>query len=122
MTFEEKTETLIKDLQKRGVSPYTTAPPLFRLLWAIGLQVPPPFFLGFLTLTLLSGVFFGVFWGAFMWVIQWQWWIIPVEGAIGASAAAGLFFGLAMAAYYRWKAVKLGLPSWNKYPQALPSD
>jgi len=123
MTFQEKTETLIKDLQRRGVSPYTTAPPLFRLLWAIGLRIPPPFFLGFVTLTLAFGVFFGVLWGALMWVISWRGG--SVEVAIAASAAAGLLFGLMMAGCCRWKAAKLGLPPWNEYPRTLsvePAD
>ena len=67
----EKVERLIADLRQRGVSPYTAAPPLFRLAWALGLDVPPPLFLGFLPLTLLMGAFFGAFWVAFMWPLQW---------------------------------------------------
>jgi hypothetical protein len=67
----QKVERLIADLRRRGVSPYTAAPPLFRLAWALGLDVPPPLFLGFLPLTLLMGAFFGAFWVAFMWPLQW---------------------------------------------------
>ena len=120
MTFHEKTDTLIKDLQKRGESPYTTAPPLFRLLWAIGLQVPPPLFLGFVTLTVANGVFFGVLWGVLMWVLIWHGG--SPEVVIAASAAAGVLFGLAMAGYCRWKAAKLGLPPWKEYPKNLSAE
>jgi hypothetical protein len=116
-THRQKVEQLIADLSKRGVSPYTVAPPFFRLLWALGLMLPPPFFLGFLSLTLLMGFFFGLFWGAFMWLLQWQAWQMPIEQAVVASAAAGLFFGLSMAGYYRWKGARLHLPPWDSYPE-----
>ena len=114
----QKVERLITELRRQGVSPYTVAPPLFRLLWALGLEVPPPFFLGFVTLTLLMGAFFGIFWGAFMWLLQWRAWHIPLELAIVASAGVGLLFGLSMAGYYRWKAARLRLPPWESYPGA----
>ena len=117
-THRQKVERLIAELRKQGMSPYTVAPPLFRLLWALGLDVPPPFFLGFGTLTLLMGAFFGIFWGAFMWLLQWRAWHIPLELAIVASAGIGLLFGLSMAGYYRWKAARLRLPPWESYPGA----
>lgn len=111
----QKVERLIADLGKQGVSPYTVAPPLFRLLWALGLSVPPPFFLGFLTLTVLMGGFFGILWGAFMWLFLWQ---ERLKVIVGYAAVAGLAFGLSMAAYYRWKAARLRLPPWESYPGA----
>jgi hypothetical protein len=115
-THRQKVERLVADLRKQGVSPYTVAPPVFRLLWALGWNVPPPFFLGFLTLTLLMGAFFGIFWGVFMWLLQWQAWQMPLERAGLVSAGAGLLFGLGMAGYYRWKAARLRLPPWENYP------
>jgi hypothetical protein len=62
------------------------------------------------------GGFFGVMWGAVMWLLQWQFWLMPWDEALAVSAGAGLLFGLAMAGYYRWRARKLGLPSWDRYP------
>jgi hypothetical protein len=100
------------------VSPYTSAPPLFRLAWALGLDVPPPLFLGFLPLTLLMGAFYGAFWGAFMWVLQWRAWQMPWGLAALTAACAGLVFGLCMAGYYRRKAARLRLPPWEGYPGA----
>jgi len=115
-THRQKVERLIADLRKQDVSPYTVAPPLFRLLWALGLFIPPPIFLGFLPLTLLMGAFFGILWGVFMWLLQWQSWHMSLELAVATSAAAGLLFGLSMAGYYRRKATKLRLPPWEIYP------
>ena len=116
MTHQEKVDHLIAELGKEGMSSYTVAPPLFRLLWALGLRVPPPLFLGFFTVALFAGFFFGLFWGAFMWLIQWRWWKAPVELAVFASVLAGLLFGVSMGAYYRWKARQLKLPRWEDYP------
>ena len=52
MTHRQKVDHLIEELGRQGVGTYAVAPPLFRLLWALGLEVPPPFFLGFRRLTL----------------------------------------------------------------------
>jgi hypothetical protein len=116
MTHRQKVEHFIAGLGKQGVGSHTAAPPLFRLLWAIGLEVPPPFFLGFATLTPLMGASFGIVWGACMWLLQWQAWHMPLEWAAVSAAGAGLLFGLGMAGYYRWKAASLRLPPWESYP------
>ncbi len=125
MTHRRKVEHLIEELGNQGVGTYTAAPPLFRLLWALGLEVPPPFFLGFGKLTLLMGTFFGalwgVLWGVGMWLSAWQG-EMPVGIAVAittlAAVFAGLTFGLVMAWYTRWKAARLGLPaSWEDYPE-----
>ncbi len=83
-----------------------------------GLEIPPPLFLGFVTLTLLMGGFFGILWGILMWLLQWQAWQVPWEVAVGGAVGAGLLFGLGMAAYYRWKAARLRLPQWAAYPES----
>jgi hypothetical protein len=116
VTHQQKVERLIAELGKQGVKPYTVAPPLFRLLWALGLNVPPPLFLRFLTLMVLMGVPFGTLWGICMWLIQWQAWHMSWEAAVVLSAGAGLLFGLGMAWYYRWKAARLRLPPWEVFP------
>jgi hypothetical protein len=81
----------------------------------LGLQVPPPFFLGFFQLTLLTGIPFGVLWGICMWLLFWRG--RDPLGCVVISALVGLSFGLTMAAYYRWKTRQLALPSWQNYPE-----
>jgi hypothetical protein len=73
MAHRQKVERLIEELSQQGMGYYTVAPPLFWLLWALGLEVPPPLFLGFRKLTLLMGTFFGVLWGALWGVGMWLW-------------------------------------------------
>jgi hypothetical protein len=107
------------------VGSYTVASPLFRLLWALGLEVPPPFFLGFVKLAVLMGTSFGalwgVMWGVFMWVWLWQG-AIPATVAAAmtllAAVFAGVVFGVVMAWYMRRTAGRPGIPSsWGNYPE-----
>ena len=125
MTHQEKVAHLIEELDHQGVSSYTVAPPLFRLLWALDLETPPPLFLGVLRYTVLMGttfgVLFGVLWGVAMWLWVWQG-QLPASFAVLLSVLAGLLagviFGVVMAVLIRRKAAQLELPSsWKDYPQ-----
>jgi membrane associated rhomboid family serine protease len=114
MTHEEKVAYLLRDLGEKGISQYTIAPPLYRLLWRLGIEVRPPHFTSFGSLAALMAVAFGIFWGIFMWLTVWQQRSSP--SLVGTAALAGLFFGVIMAAYYRSRARKLALPRWEDYP------
>jgi hypothetical protein len=124
MTHRQKVDHLIAELGQQGVSSHTVAPPLLRLLWALGLSVPPHPFVGFRQLTLLYGIPFGVLWGVGMWL--WVWQGLGLAGLIvgvPGTVLAGLLFGLVMAGFSRWMAARLRaryrLPSsWEDYPQA----
>ncbi|SFG95650.1 hypothetical protein SAMN05518865_1252 [Duganella sp. CF458] len=93
------------------------APPLFRILWRIGVHVRPPHFASFSANFLLTGAWFGVVWGALMWLLVW-----PGTGKSSLVAAitalvSGVSFGLCMALYYRHGARKYKLPEWSQIPQ-----
>lgn len=120
MTHDEKINYLLKDLGQRGVGKYTVAPPAFRLLWRMGIEVPPPHFAGFWSLALGMGTFFGVLWGIFMWLLFWRAQDLSAGAVVGFSALAGLVFGLIMAGYYRWHRRRLALPRWEDYPSLPP--
>ena len=87
MTHLQKVDHLIEELGHKGVGYYTAGPPLFRLLWKLGSDIPPPFFLEFRKLALMIGTFFGVLegllWGMVMWFSSWQ-------GEIPAAIAVAL--------------------------------
>jgi hypothetical protein len=125
-THRQKVERLVEEAGRQGMSLHTVAPPLFRLLWALGLEVPPPLFLGFRKLTLLIGTGFGVLWGPLWGVGMWLWvWRGEIPAGVAVSMTvftavlAGLSFGLVMAWLARRQAARLGLPSsWEEYPQA----
>jgi hypothetical protein len=120
MTHDEKIQYLIKDLGQKGVGPYTVAPPLYRLLWRLGIQAPPPHFGGFLVPALWMGAAFGIIWGVFMWFTFWRGQMDPTM-AIGTSVLAGCLFGGVMASYYQRQRKKFALPRWEDYPAASRS-
>ncbi len=116
MTHREKVNHLMSDLRAKGVSEYTTAPPIFRCLWSLGIQVPPPFFIRFFPLAFFGGLAFAIPMSVFFWFFLFflrmrrTYWDVLLACAVG-----GLFSGLAIAAFFRWKSRKLKLPAWENY-------
>lgn len=49
MTHDEKVAFLLDDLARKGIGRYTVAPPIYRLLWRLGIEVKPPLFASFLS-------------------------------------------------------------------------
>ncbi len=47
MTHREKDAYLLRDLGQRGIRPRIVAPPIYRLLWHLGVEVRPPHFASF---------------------------------------------------------------------------
>ena len=120
MTHSYKLKQMQRHLASVGVPPTTSAPPLWRLLWRLGIQIPPPLFTRFLPLALFMGILFGAFWGLFMWLFLWSRQSIAIGIILGASAVAGLLFGLCMADYFRHLARKHHLPLWADYAGQQP--
>jgi hypothetical protein len=121
MTQLDKIALAVADLRARGVWRSTAAPPLYRLLWRLGVAAPPPLFQSFLSLTGVLGAFFGLSlalaYGTALFVAAPDL-AGPGERSLAAvttGVLAGLLFGLPMAVYYRWYARRLGLPAWDEY-------
>jgi Family of unknown function (DUF6404) len=115
MTHEEKVERFEQLLRDRGYWVSNAIPPLWRLLWRIGAEVPPPYFLSFSSAFLFSGVPFGILWAVFMWITVWHGRPLPV--VVVSAVIAALLFGLIMGGFWRSKSRKLRLPSWQKFPE-----
>ena len=130
MTHSDKVRILLDYAKEKKISRYTLAPPLFRVLWRMGINVPPPVFLGFFKNVLLLGTLFGLsmylifrfvlpsFWHYFN--IQMFNQMTPVVMAYSFRAAllGGMFFGVFMGMIYKIYQVRLKLPKWSEYPQA----
>lgn len=120
MTHSEKLGKMQKHLAELGISPSTTAPPIWKLFWRLGVDIPPPLFMGFWPSALFMGSFFGVFWDLFMWLFLWSRQGMLIWLVLGAAAFAGVLFGLCMAIYFRYLARKHNLPSWTAYTGMQP--
>lgn len=115
MSHAEKIRLMFEDLARQGIGSWTLAPPLYRMLWKFGVQIPPPHFSSFTFLFLFQGSFFGIFCGLFMELMYWAWIRLPLWASAFAAISAGVLFGLYTAAYYRWQARRHHLPLWRDY-------
>ena len=114
MKTSEKRDAALKLLASTGIWRSNYAPPLLRLLWRLGFDVPPPHFGTFWGNALSNGTFFGIGWGVLMWLFG----LYDPEMSLGlkfrVASGAGLIFGLAMASYYAYGKRKHNLPSWKE--------
>jgi Family of unknown function (DUF6404) len=112
MTHSEKVVRLTSELSAKGVKKLTIAPPIFRLLWAAGIEIPPPLFLGFFPLAILMGLPAGL-------AMSVVYWLSGLPRILSRSVIFGFGFGLIMGTYLRlynrWKAKRLNLPAWEDY-------
>jgi hypothetical protein len=121
MTFDEKLDHYVRDMEARGIPPRRALPGGIRLLHRLGWRVPPPPFLGLGAWTLLKGVPFGLGWGAVMWLTTWSKKagtdVLPaVIIAALVSILAGAMFGFLTALTTRPLLRRLGLGRWEDYP------
>ena len=115
--FDLRLRQALTLLEAKGVRKSTCAPPLFRLLWKLGVKVPPPHMAGFAFNSLLMGGFFGVFWSLLMWLMLWNRQGMPLTGVAMKALLAGALFGLTMAWYLRYGARKHAIPRWRDFVQ-----
>ena len=121
MNNHDKVSKLIADLGEQGYSEFTVAPPLFRMLWKHGIDIPPPLFMSFWSILVFGDALFAIGFGAFAAVFIIPMCLmgvenVPIMQSLVATVCAGLFFGVTMATYFRYQARKFLLPSWDKYP------
>jgi hypothetical protein len=114
----EKIDAAVTDLLDRGVVWHAAAPPHYRLLWAMGLHVPPMLFQGFPGIFLVHALFFGPIMGAMGWLFERHG--SPLEVAAYAAVVGGVGVGLFAAVIYRFQAWRLGLPRWADYNPRAP--
>lgn len=122
MSFEKRKEAAIRELNKSGIWKWNSMPPALIISWKLGIKAKPPHYGGFLKNALLMGSSFAAIWGILMWFVQWRALGFSVSGAIASALAAGAFFGVATAAYYRFSARKHRLSNWADLSPAEGDD
>lgn len=118
MTPHPRREAALKLLAATGLSRLNYEPPLVRMLWRMGFDIPPPHFATFSQAAWLSGVSFAGLWGLLMWVMVGQPNGLAMPWGIGIAGFVGLLFGVAMASYYAWGRRRHKLPDWQSLPDA----
>ena len=112
MRTENEIKDYIEKLHQQGVGRYTAAPPLNRLLWKIGLNVPPPLSRGFWLNFFITGTLFAIFYPLVVWMIKNL--FKPWDSSVTVFEAVfiGVLFGSFFAGWNRWKSKKLDIPEW----------
>jgi hypothetical protein len=119
MTHALKVEAYKELMATRGIGSSTAAPPLWQLCWSLGLEIPPPLFLGSPMLFLFTGTTFGVLFSLGAWILGNRGArSMPLSKAGWVALITGTFFGLAMAWYYRRLASKQQLGPWSAFGTA----
>jgi hypothetical protein len=114
MTNDEKIEYYLRDMRQRAVgwrARWSAVPPIYRLLWRLGIKVRPPLFASFWSLA----VPYAVGWGILLII---AWWLRDPHTitSLVISVVGAAFIGVIAAASYRRQARKLALPRWEDYP------
>lgn len=112
--FERKKDKALVIMEQKKVWKSIYAPPLVRLLWKTGINIPPPLFAPFWLNTSVMGGLFGVLWGIIMCFTLWSDTGVSVSDAVKHSALAGLLFGLLMATFYLCSQIAYKLPEWDE--------
>ncbi|MBW8368896.1 MAG: hypothetical protein K0M70_13685 [Arenimonas sp.] len=121
MNRSSQLEHYKQQMASRGVSGATAFPPAWHVFWSLGVKVPPPPFLGFASLALITGGLFGSLFGFIAWLLGNRGIReMPAAEAAWVALITGTIFGLIMAAYYRGLARKHRLGSWAAFPDSQP--
>lgn len=112
MSFEKRKEAALQELNESGILKLNSLPPVLILLWKLGIKSKPPHYDSFLNNTFSMGMWFAVVWGVLMWLFEG----FSVSGAVLSSLVAGVFFGIAMASYFKVSARKHKLSNWIDLP------
>ena len=113
MTQLSKLESYKQYMAAKGISKATAFPPAWSVLWSMGIKIPPPPFLGFVSLAVIAGGLFGPLFGLGAWLLGNRGVReMPASKALWVALFTGAVFGLIMAAYYRHLARKHRLGSW----------
>ncbi|EJU6734266.1 hypothetical protein N4Z18_003969 [Salmonella enterica] len=113
MTFEQKKARAIALMDSKKMWRSNYAPPLLRILWRLGIRLPPLPFMPFWQVTVLTGGLWGIYWGCAMWFIYWGPSGMVAGEAIIISITGGFLFGLLMASFHWWRRKVNQLPSWD---------
>jgi hypothetical protein len=116
MTHKEKVDFLREEMARHSVDSLTIAPLFVRILWAIGLAIPPPVFWRPASLAIFYGSL-GLIIGFLLWAAH----ALPDSPTLQILilAALALLYSIWGSWYYRRKARQLNLPSWEKYHEPV---
>jgi hypothetical protein len=113
MDFETRKQKALAIMDRRKMWKSNYAPPLIRLLWRLGVKIPPVPFASFWQVFGLMAAFFSVGYGLLMYLMVWHAQGMSPLFACALSLVSGVFFGLIMALFHLWRKKVNKLPEWK---------
>jgi hypothetical protein len=114
VTFEQQRNAAIQRLTEAGIAQAEGQPPLWRLFWRLGLNIPPRLFAGYWCVVLAEGLPFGLAWGLLMGFALWRDQMSPILIALPSALFASWLYGTATALAMAHRRSGLGLPTWRE--------
>ena len=111
MVYSAKIDKALELLDAAGVMRWSAAPPIYCLLWSLGIPVRPPYFATFWGNVVVTAIYMAVAFSIVGWLLGFY--------TDKPGAAVLLIFWIAgvpalgTAAFIRWRQHKLGLPAWE---------
>ena len=114
MTFEEKHNFAIRELQNTKIWKLNYNPPLTRLLHKLGVKARLPHYNSCIYNFISTSCFMGLFWGSFMYIFSWRNQELSLNDMLFPTLFFGVFVGVIQSAYYIYGAKKYNLTPWNQ--------
>lgn len=114
MSYQEKLESALKELDESKVRAPIPRSSVFRLLTKYGINIRPFHYNDFVKNFFIHSIQFALIGGGLMWFFIWQPQDVPITTIANKSIYVGLMFGLLMAFYYKYSALKHNLRKWDK--------
>lgn len=115
-SFERQVHAFREELRDRGYGAWRAGLFLHLMLWKVGIEVRPPFYMSRSSVVVLFGGYFAVAWGLLMWLFYWRHENTSLLVVIGISVFAGLLFGWMTSLWFGSRVRKLGLPeNWDAF-------
>lgn len=108
----EQIEAYIEELGMQGVDRSKAVPPLYRLLWKLGVPVNPPLSQSFLSVAMVHGFYFGPLWALGMWFFMLRDGPNAFAVTLFAMLLAGTLFGAIAGFKYRKIGRDRKVPEW----------
>lgn len=110
--YSSNIHTALAVLAKTDLWRYSYAPPLHRLLWRAGIQVPPPHLATIVSNVCLFSPWLCIVWGTFTWYAFFSSSGVPLIFFVVVALFTGVACGFGLAILYQESSRKRGLPVW----------
>ena len=113
MTEKEKREAFFEDMVASGAKKNEQKPLVYRLLWSLGINIPPPLFITGGQEIIMHMCLGGGFYGVLMWLFIWR---EAPEYAFAGGFLFGLFFAFLIHFKIEAQRREFGITgSWSDY-------